>query len=216
MTRGASGPPLVLAYHSIHEPEPGVDAPDVIVSPRTLERDLRGLQADGYRFLAAGELPGGPPPPGTAVLTFDDGWRDSLTVTAPLLTRLGIRATFFLCPGLFGNHEPRMGSAGWVLTESEARELHAAGMELGAHSMTHPDLRALDDRALDSELADSKAAVEEIAGSECRTLAYPFGVHDERVRRAARRAGFGLAFAYSPGPWDPMAAPRIPGQLLTG
>jgi peptidoglycan/xylan/chitin deacetylase (PgdA/CDA1 family) len=187
----------------------------VIISPEALQRTVRALQANGYRFRTAAELGGEPPGAGTAVLTFDDGWRDSLTVAAPLLNRLGVRATFFVCPGLWGNHDPRMGQAGWVLTEPEARELHEAGMELGAHSMTHPDLRTLDDRELAAELADSKSAVESITETECRTLAYPFGVHDARVRSAARRAGFGLAFAFSPGPWDVMAAPRWPSHLVS-
>jgi len=211
---GAARHPVVLAYHSIHDPEPGVDAPDVILSPARLEHDVRVLQANGYRFVTAAELGGEAPPPGTAVLTFDDGWRDGLTVAAPLLTRLGVRATFYLCPGLFGNHDPRMGTAGWVLTETQAHELHAAGMELGAHSMTHPDLRTLDDDALGAELADSKAAIESITGTECRTLAYPFGVHDARVRQAAGQAGFALAFAYRPGSWIALAAPRVPGPLI--
>ncbi|HUZ29750.1 MAG TPA: polysaccharide deacetylase family protein, partial [Solirubrobacteraceae bacterium] len=104
--------------------------------------------------------------------------------------------------------------AGWVLTETQAHELHAAGMELGAHSMTHPDLRTLDDDALGAELADSKAAIESITGTECRTLAYPFGVHDARVRQAAGQAGFALAFAYRPGSWIALAAPRVPGPLI--
>jgi peptidoglycan/xylan/chitin deacetylase (PgdA/CDA1 family) len=210
---GAARHPVVLAYHSIHDPEPGVYAPDVILTPAALEHDVRELQANGYRFVTAAELGGEAPPPGTAVLTFDDGWRDGLTVAAPLLARLRVRATFYLCPGLFGNHDARMGTAGWVLTEAQARELHAAGMDLGAHSMTHPDLRTLDDDALRAELADSKAAIEAITGSGCRTLAYPFGVHDARVRQAAGEAGFALAFAYRPGPWSALAAPRLPGPL---
>jgi peptidoglycan/xylan/chitin deacetylase (PgdA/CDA1 family) len=210
--------PVVLAYHAIHESQDGISAEDVILSPQRLERDVRALQASGYRLLTAGELleahGGEAPQPGEAVLTFDDGWRDSLTVAAPLLNRLGVRATFFVCPGLFGNHDPRMGDAGWVLSDSEAEELHQSGMELGAHSMTHPDLRTIDDIALRAELGDSKAAIEAITGQACRTLAYPFGRHNARVRRLAGQAGFGLGFAYSPGPWHPLAAPRVPAQLF--
>lgn len=79
--------------------------------------------------------------------------------------------------------------------------------------MTHPDLRTLDETALRRELVDSKAAVEDITGRACRSLAYPFGLHDERVRRAAAEAGFAVAFSFEPGPWQPFAAPRFPGPL---
>lgn len=46
-------------------------------------------------------------------LTFDDGTRNNGTVAAPILKRLGLPATFFICPGLVGrgvwlwNHEAR-------------------------------------------------------------------------------------------------------------
>lgn len=213
------GPPVVLAYHAIHESEPGIHAPDVIDAPATLERDVRALLAAGYRFRTAGELVaetgGAEPPAGTAVLTFDDGWRDGLTVAAPLLARLGVRGTFFVCPGLFGNHDPRMGEAGrMLLGPDEARALHDAGMELGAHSLNHPDLTEVDDAELRRQLAGSKEEVEAITGQPCRTFAYPFGCHDGRVRRAAGAAGYALAFQYAPGPWAALAAPRLPAPWV--
>lgn len=206
--------PVVLAYHAVHAPQPGVDAADVISPPEALERDLVALRDAGYRFITVDELVsetrGGAPASRTAIVTFDDGWRDSLTVAAPMLRDLGIRGTFFVCPGLWGGYEPRMGDAGRVLTEDEARQLHEAGMELGAHSMTHPDLRRIDDSALARELNDSRRAVEAITGRPCRALAYPFGVSDDRVRRAASDAGFAIAFSYAPGRWRRFAAPRLP------
>jgi peptidoglycan/xylan/chitin deacetylase (PgdA/CDA1 family) len=205
--------PVVLAYHAIHPLEPGVRAEDVICPPEMLERDVCRLRATGYRSLTAEQLVsetgGGRPERRTAILTFDDGWRDGLTIATPLLRRLGVRATFFVCPGLWGGRDPRMGEAGHMLSESEARELDDAGMELAAHSMTHPDLVSLDDEALSVELRDSKRAVEGITGRPCRVLAYPFGRSDARVRRAAAAAGFALAFSYTMGPWRRLAAPRV-------
>jgi peptidoglycan/xylan/chitin deacetylase (PgdA/CDA1 family) len=215
------GPPVVLAYHAIHEPQPGIHAPDVIDPPATLERDVRALLAAGYRIRTAGELVaetgGAEPPAGTAVLTFDDGWRDGLTVAAPLLARLGVHATFYVCPELFGNHDPRMGEAGrMLLGPDEARALHDAGMELGAHSLNHPDLTEIGDDELRRQLAGSKEQVEAITGEPCRTFAYPFGCHDGRVRRAAAAAGYALAFQYAPGPWQALAAPRLPAPWVRG
>src|ERR1700730_7172953 len=117
---------VVLAYHAIHPAQRGIRAPDVICSPDTLERDVWRLRASGHRFITAEQLVdetgGRRPEPGTAILTFDDGWRDALTIAAPLLRALGVRATFFVCPGLWGGHDPRMGEAGRTLTEPEAAE----------------------------------------------------------------------------------------------
>ena len=137
----------------------------------------------------------GPPGPRTAVLTFDDGFRNWLTAAVPLLRRLGVRATFYVCPGFSG-----AGTGTWTerragcSTRSEAQELLEAGMELGSHSLSHPDLRLLDGGELSRELEESKREVERLTGRPCRTLAYPYGLYDERVVSAARAAGYELAF----------------------
>jgi peptidoglycan/xylan/chitin deacetylase (PgdA/CDA1 family) len=209
-------PPVVLVYHGI-----GADSHDdarLLVSSRRLESHIRFLQRRGYRFSTAEELVGqGPPQAGTAVLTFDDGFRSCLTDAVPLLRRLGVRATFYICPGLFGGqHWHLPGEAGRLLDENEARALVEAGMELGSHSVSHPDLRLLDGGGLAVELQESKAAVEKITGQPCRTLAYPYGLHDDRVEQAAGEAGYELAFGWLPGPWRELGAPRLPAPPRHG
>jgi peptidoglycan/xylan/chitin deacetylase (PgdA/CDA1 family) len=53
------------------------------------------------------------------VLTFDDGLRNNFTTAYPILNKLGLPATFFVCPGLVGTgqwlwtHEVRARLAGW-------------------------------------------------------------------------------------------------------
>src|SRR4051794_7028917 len=188
-------PPVVLAYHAVAlEPFEGMAAENVVTAD-DLSEQVRRLQALGEPF----------------DLTFDDGWGDALTVAAPLLRELGVGATFFVCPGLFGNTElSGYSPEGRVLTRDEAGELAELGFALGAHSMTHPDLTELPDDELAAELRDSRSEVEAITGRPCREFAYPFGLHDERVRDAARAAGYELAFQFAPGEWAPFAAPRIP------
>jgi peptidoglycan/xylan/chitin deacetylase (PgdA/CDA1 family) len=67
----------------------------------------------------------------------------------------------------------------------------------------------LSDREVDLELRDSKLEIEDHTGRPCRVLAYPFGETDDRVRAAARRAGYAAAFG-SPGtPGDPFDVPRL-------
>jgi peptidoglycan/xylan/chitin deacetylase (PgdA/CDA1 family) len=208
----------VLAYHGVGDVENGADPKRLIVSAEHFEAHLRFLRARGYEFRTAGELaPAGGPRPGTAVLTFDDGWRSWLTTALPLLQRLGVRGTFFVCPGMWGAQSPYVqGEAGRLIGEDEARELHEAGMELGSHTLSHPDLRRLDDRELERELVESKRAVEALTGEPCRLFAYPYGLFDERVERAAEAAGYELAFAWLPGRWRPLAAPRLPAPPRHG
>jgi peptidoglycan/xylan/chitin deacetylase (PgdA/CDA1 family) len=208
--------PVVLVYHGVGPPEG--DPKRLLVSLEHLEAHIRLLQRLGYRFLTAEELlDEGGPRPRTAVLTFDDGFRSWLTEVVPLFARLGVRGTFYVCPGLFGKtHWDVDGEAGRLLDEDDARGLAEAGMELGAHSQTHADLLLVDGGELAFELGESKAAVERITGRPCRTMAYPYGLHDERVTEAAAEAGYQLAFAWLPGPWLPLAAPRLPAPPRHG
>ena len=55
-----------------------------------------------------------------------------------------------------------------------------------------------------------------MTGSRCRTLAYPFGAVDARVERAARAAGYELAFTWSGGRFRPTASPRLPAPVRAG
>ncbi|MBA3718114.1 MAG: polysaccharide deacetylase family protein [Actinobacteria bacterium] len=124
-------------------------------------------------------------------------------------------ATFFLAPGLFGNRDERLDEAGFVLTEAEARELAAHSVELGAHTMYHPDVRDLGPDELAAELAESKRAIEELSGRKCDLLAWPFGLSDEPAQQVARDVGFEAAFSFSTGPWLRYAIPRQPAGKLS-
>jgi peptidoglycan/xylan/chitin deacetylase (PgdA/CDA1 family) len=209
---------MVLVHHGVGEVTDADDPERLVVSPDHLESQIRLLQRAGYRFATAEELIARGPVRRTAVLTFDDGWRDGLGIVAPLLERLGVRASFYVCPGLWGTqHASVTGPAGALMTPGEAGELAARGMEVASHTLSHPDLRGLDDAALDAELRDSRAAVEDVTGRACRTFAYPFGLFDARVRERVRVAGYELALAWGPRRgWDPLAVGRLQGPPRHG
>jgi peptidoglycan/xylan/chitin deacetylase (PgdA/CDA1 family) len=213
--------PVVLVYHSVNQVAEDADPRLLVTSPKRLESHVRMLLRRRYRFVTAeGLLENGAtrsPPQRTAVLTFDDGWLDGLTIAAPLLKSLGVRATFYICPGLWGSRRDLVaGAAGKLLDEPQTGMLSEAGMEIGSHTMSHPDLRKLGDDALGEELSASKAAIEQVTGRRCRTFAYPFGLFDERVERAVAAAGYELALTWQPGPWRPLAAPRLPAPARHG
>jgi peptidoglycan/xylan/chitin deacetylase (PgdA/CDA1 family) len=210
--------PVILAYHGVGDADDAADPRRLVVSPRHLAAHIGLLRRRGYRFATAAELgPDGPPPPRTAVLTFDDGWLDALTTVTPLLARLGIRASFFVCPGWWGGQHPQVsGPLGRLLDRDGVRSLVEAGMDVGSHAMTHRDLRGLSDTELEEELVVSRAEIERVTGRPCRTFAHPFGLSDARTEGAAGRAGYDLALAWLPGPWRPLAAPRLPGPPRHG
>ena len=89
-----------------------------------------------------------------------------------------------------------------MLNRTELRALMAAGMELGAHTLTHPVLSLLPPEEAWCEISGSRSKLEEVIGQPVWALAYPFGDSvsvTEREREMAERAGFTCAFVNSGG-----------------
>ena len=120
----------------------------------------------------------------------------------PVLAGLGLPGTVFAAVGPVG----APGHLDW----SDLSVLAEAGWEIGSHTVTHARLVELDDAGLDQELRDSREAIEERLGRPCRSIAYPYGDTDARVRAAAARAGF-TAGCTSEGTLrgDPLDWPRV-------
>jgi len=84
-----------------------------------------------------------------------------------------------------------------LLTGTELQQLAAAGMTIGAHTMTHPILAQLPPELAWAEIAESRALLESALGREIWALAYPFGDSGSvtpRVVAMAKQAGFDAAF----------------------
>jgi peptidoglycan/xylan/chitin deacetylase (PgdA/CDA1 family) len=62
-----------------------------------------------------------------------------------------------------------------MMTSAQVRSITDAGMEIGAHTMTHPILSALPATAARKEIDDSRVALEAITGQPVRSFAYPNG-----------------------------------------
>lgn len=88
------------------------------------------------------------------------------------------------------------------------------GISLASHSWSHPNLTRVTDEDLLDELEKPLTWLRERTGSPPKWLAYPYGRHDERVRRAASETGYRAALALDGGPRffpsrDEFAIPRI-------
>lgn len=194
--------PLVLCYHAVSDGWPHL----LSVPPADFERQLETLLARGWQAASGAQAAAGR---GKLLhVTFDDAFR-SLRAALPALERLKVPATVFVCSGYAADGRPlgvpelaadadaypsELETMAW----SELRELVERGVEIGAHTVSHPHLTTLDDEELDHELAASKQRIEDELRRPCPLFAYPYGENDLRVRRAAKRAGFDVAFGLQP------------------
>ena len=90
-----------------------------------------------------------------------------------------------------------------VMNEVELRQLAASPLaDLGAHTISHPNLAHLDAGEMTAEIRKSADRVAEITGDAPRTFAYPYGdrcAAEAREYQAAKDLGFKLAVTTNPG-----------------
>ena len=185
----------ILAYHSISEaPEAGI-AP-FTVRPADLERHLDLLVEGGGCAMTVPDLVdhlhrGDDLPPGAVAITFDDGFEDNLTVAAPMLRVRGLPATVYVTTGFLRGGAPVGRTVpGRMLAWDQLAELEAAGIVMGAHAHTHPQLDLLPRAEATGEIARSKDLLEARLGHAVSTFAYPHGYASRWLRDEVRRRGF--------------------------
>ncbi|MGH9048263.1 MAG: polysaccharide deacetylase family protein [Acidimicrobiia bacterium] len=192
---------VVFAYHDIG-PD-GSDATSYLLPARMLRRHLEAVRGWGLRLVDLGELTGavreGRPLDGMVAVTFDDACQGVTRYAIPVLHELGVPATVFAVSGVRGATPTWAPPGTRTMTTQELAEAARSGLRIGSHTRSHPDLLSLDEGALDAELAGSRADLEEVVDGRVDHLTYPFGHHDERVRAAARRAGYDAAFTFLDG-----------------
>jgi peptidoglycan/xylan/chitin deacetylase (PgdA/CDA1 family) len=185
----------VLAYHGIADVPLADDPYGLFVRPRDFRRQIAKLRSWGYRLAPFGELAQRAvrgEAAGWAALTFDDGFADNLHALMPILRDAGAPATVFVVSGWLGRPHP-YAPRGRIVTAGELRELHAGGVEIGGHTVTHPDLTALPRERACAELAQGRRELEAIIGAPVRVAAYPFGRATGETIAACAAAGFEAA-----------------------
>jgi len=141
-------------------------------------------------------------------LTFDDGYRDNLTVAAPQLSAASLPFTVFVTLDFIDSGEPQ------YLSRAELKELAGLpGVTIGTHGRSHRALTQLNDLDLADELYRSKSELEDLIGQAVSSMSYPYGAFDVRVRAAAQQAGYAIAACSRFGGFrkgdDPLTVPRI-------
>ncbi|MET9419137.1 polysaccharide deacetylase family protein [Streptomyces sp. NPDC006540] len=189
----------VLLYHAVMDDPPAWIA-EFTVTPAQFGAHLDAVAASGRTPVTVGTLVdaltgGGPLPERPVVLTFDDGFADLPGPTAEALAGRCMPATAYLTTGALTPGRTSLLPPAPMMTLSRAPLLEQYGMEVGAHTVTHPQLDTLPPAELDRELRESKDDLEDVLGHEVTHLAYPHGYNSRAVRRAAAAAGYTSAAA---------------------
>jgi peptidoglycan/xylan/chitin deacetylase (PgdA/CDA1 family) len=184
----------ILTYHSIAADVPRGFGPWV-VHPQRFREQLSHLAASHRMTMTVSEMVrrrrAGQPLEHAAVLTFDDGFADFLHNALPVLRDFHMASTLYVTTGLVGGvfHGSK------VLTWGELAEIRDAGVEIGAHSVSHAALDRLSAERVREEVGACKRELEDRLGVGVNSFAYPFGYYTRAVRDAVVGAGYQSACA---------------------
>jgi len=126
-----------------------------------------------------------PPDARLVSLFFDDSWKNQYDVALPILLMHGFKASFAVITDYIGT-----GEGFWeYMSLKEIKELAEHGMDIAAHTKTHPDLTRLTDEQMREEILGSKEHLTRL-GFTVRTFVYPYGAYNETVVDYVREAGY--------------------------
>jgi peptidoglycan/xylan/chitin deacetylase (PgdA/CDA1 family) len=141
----------------------------------------RGFHAVTLRQVYEYWLKGSPLPTRAVVISFDDGYLSQATEALPVLRKLH-------WPGVLNlkvNAVQKYNLPLW-----RVRSLIGAGWEIDAHTITHPDLTAVDSVRLWREIHGSRVLLRKMLHVPVEFFCYPSGRYNAHVVDAVRRAGY--------------------------
>src|SRR6266550_4758423 len=175
----------VLVYHTISappEPLPG----DIDISREKFVRQLLWLSR--WRRVARLDETLSGESSRLVAITFDDGYRDNLTVALPLLEKFGLPMTLFVTAGFVGREG--------YLSNDELREISKHPLiTIGAHGLWHRHFPLLDADEARFELIESRRLLESISGVNVDLMAWPYGECNAEMEELSKQCGYRAAWS---------------------
>jgi O-antigen biosynthesis protein len=191
----------ILMYHSVADRAPAGFG-RFVVSPARFTQQMQLLRDSGYDGLSVRDYirksRDGSIKDRTVVLTFDDGFSDFGSAVLPVLAGLDFTATLYIVSGLVGKTSMWLPDSGGLLSLldwTEVAMVASQGIEIGAHTMSHPRLDCLPRDAARDEITNSRLLIEDRLGLQVGSFAYPFGFRDQRIIGLVADAGYESACA---------------------
>lgn len=177
----------IVVYHTISSPARALPS-QIDVSPEKFESHLRWLARRRERVETLDRILATPETERRIAITFDDGYRDNLTVALPLLEKYELPATIFVVAGFVGKEN--------FLTVDDLKTLGKHPLvTVGSHGLTHRHFPRLSDDESRFELVESKRILEAATGRKVDLLAWSYGDCNSRLERLSAETGYRAAWS---------------------
>ena len=185
---------VVLMYHRFGESR----YPSTNITIEQFEAHIEELKRGPYRVLPVADIidalmRGAPLPDHAVGITIDDAYASTYTDAWPRLRRAGFPFTVFVAT------DPVDRGVAGMMTWDQIREMAAAGVTIGHHSVTHPHMAGGEESVNAGELEKAAQRFADELGQPPRLFAYPYGEASLALIGLVREAGFSAAFGQHSG-----------------
>jgi len=169
----------ILSYHSISN-----DICPLSLKIDDFEKQLIYLKSNKYETIYFDEI--NPNKKKQIIITFDDGYKDLILNSLPLLKKYNFKAICFVVSDLIGktnkwDEDFNKVTTKQLMNASEIKLWIKNGMKIGSHSRNHRRLTLIDRDEMIQEINYSKFDLERITESKVDTFCYPYGIYDENI-----------------------------------
>jgi len=175
----------VMMYHDINES--GVIEDIYSIPVKAFSRGVAGLAEwagiERHSFVPFASRP----EPGIAI-TFDDGYRSTLFLAAPVFEKFEIPFHVFVTKSFVEQGNPS------YLSKSDVVALSRMPLAtIGVHGVSHRHFSQLNETSLRKELLESRDWLEQLIGQPVTTLSYPHGDFTPAISNIVGQCGFDAA-----------------------
>lgn len=173
-TGSSPGWPIVVYFHHVHPdlrhytsltPDQFRYGLDVLLCYLRPAEPMTVFRADGMF-----EIPDVP----SFLLTFDDGYADTLEYAIPILSDHGLHTVLFVSTDLLGHDSPDPARS--YLSWRDCKRLSESGHVIGSHGKSHEALPGRDTGDIHDEVVGSLTELSTHLGTELPLYAYPYGL----------------------------------------
>ncbi|MBI4995273.1 polysaccharide deacetylase family protein [Candidatus Peregrinibacteria bacterium] len=190
----------ILVYHRIgYAPKNANNVyKSLTIEPEWFEKHLQYLKENNFETVKFSDVAeyfetGKPLPIAVGkkpvMINFDDGYKDFYTNAFPILKKYNMAGTVFVIVKSVGSSA--------YMNWDQLKEINAAGIEIGSHTMYHPVLTA--SKKTKWEIEESKKVLESELGGEIAVFAYPSGKWNLYIEQLVKNAGYKTARSFTTG-----------------
>lgn len=179
---------IFLMYHyvEINENKDDFKRDSLNTPPFIFEQQMITLKNAGYKFIfpsEINELLKDDSDQKYVVVSFDDGYRTFYSYTYPIIKKHNIKSVNYIIANFIG----RQNNMDAFMIDQLVKD---GLVEIGSHTLNHPDLTSISEEQLKTEVIESKNLLEKRFNTKITSFCYPYGYYNEKSFPYLKEAGY--------------------------